>query len=156
MSQLWIFQKDSYKTPFFPVKYVPEWFPGAGFKKFARVAKENIDKSVNLPFQHVKESFQVREPRLFCEFYTEPKSRRTRLPLLRSRRRASRNYRNSVKMEWMKRRSAVLAGQYISVSVVIMYSIDGRCSTSSMWCQGGEETVGETESISYFLLTVPL
>ena len=46
------------------VKYVPAWFPGAGFKKFARIAKENIDNLVNLPFQHVKESFQVREPRL--------------------------------------------------------------------------------------------
>jgi len=43
------------------VKYVPEWFPGAGFKAFARIAKENIDRSATLPFQHVKESFEVRE-----------------------------------------------------------------------------------------------
>ena len=43
------------------VKYVPEWFPGAGFKKFARVGKANIDHSITLPFQHVKTSFEVRE-----------------------------------------------------------------------------------------------
>ena len=42
------------------VKYVPEWFPGAGFKRFARIAKEDIDRSATLPFQHVKESFEVR------------------------------------------------------------------------------------------------
>ncbi|KAF9645500.1 cytochrome P450 [Thelephora ganbajun] len=41
------------------LKYIPEWFPGAGFKRFARVAKKNIDGSVNSPFQHVKESLQA-------------------------------------------------------------------------------------------------
>jgi len=48
-------------TIFVPtVKYVPEWFPGAGFKTFARNAKKNLDHSVNYPFKHVKESFEVR------------------------------------------------------------------------------------------------
>ena len=52
-------------TIFLPtVKHVPEWFPGAGFKRFAKVAKESIDNFVNLPFQHVKQSFEVREPPL--------------------------------------------------------------------------------------------
>jgi hypothetical protein len=46
------------------VKRVPEWFPGAGFKRFARVAKKKLDDSVITPFQHVKESFEVREPPL--------------------------------------------------------------------------------------------
>ncbi|KAF9645502.1 cytochrome P450 [Thelephora ganbajun] len=41
------------------LKYVPEWFPGAGFKRFARMAKESLDGSINSPFQHVKESFEV-------------------------------------------------------------------------------------------------
>jgi len=41
------------------VKYIPEWFPGAGFKRFARVAKQNIEDSVNFPFQHVKQSFEA-------------------------------------------------------------------------------------------------
>lgn len=41
------------------VKYVPEWFPGAGFKKFAKTAKKHLDKLADLPFQHVKESIQV-------------------------------------------------------------------------------------------------
>ncbi|KAF9645509.1 CyP450 monooxygenase [Thelephora ganbajun] len=44
------------------LKYVPEWFPGAGFKRIGRIAKENLDRSINLPFRHVKESFEVREP----------------------------------------------------------------------------------------------
>ena len=46
------------------VKYVPEWFPGAGFKRFAKAARANVADSVNLPFQHVKESFEVCEPLL--------------------------------------------------------------------------------------------
>jgi len=41
------------------LKYVPEWFPGAGFKKFARMAKRNLDNSVNLPYQRVKRSFEA-------------------------------------------------------------------------------------------------
>jgi hypothetical protein len=44
------------------VKWVPEWVPGAGFKKFARITKKSIDDSVNLPFQHVKKSFEVCKP----------------------------------------------------------------------------------------------
>ena len=43
------------------VKYVPEWFPGAGFKTFARIAKKNIDDSITPPFLYVKESFEVCE-----------------------------------------------------------------------------------------------
>ena len=46
------------------VKYVPEWFPGAGFKTFARIAKKDIDDSITPPFQYVKETFEVREPPL--------------------------------------------------------------------------------------------
>jgi hypothetical protein len=53
------------------VKYVPEWFPGAGFKKFARMAKENLDDSANLPFQLVKESFQVRESSCYTKVLLE-------------------------------------------------------------------------------------
>lgn len=41
------------------LKYVPEWFPGAGFKKFAKTAKKHINKLADLPFQHVKESIQA-------------------------------------------------------------------------------------------------
>ena len=46
------------------VKYVPEWFPGAGFKTFAKRGKEKLDDFLNLPFQHVKESLEVRESTL--------------------------------------------------------------------------------------------
>ena len=46
------------------VKYVPEWFPGAGFKTFARIAKKDLDDSITPPFQYVKEAFEVRKPPL--------------------------------------------------------------------------------------------
>ena len=52
----------SHSIPLPVVKYVPEWFPGAGFKKFARKAKTDLDRLADLPFYHVKESFEVREP----------------------------------------------------------------------------------------------
>ena len=43
------------------VKHVPEWFPGVGFKTFARIAKKDLDDSITPPFQRVKESFEVCE-----------------------------------------------------------------------------------------------
>lgn len=50
----------AFLVDFLPIlKYIPEWFPGAGFKKFARVAKQGIDNSITLPFQHVKGSLQA-------------------------------------------------------------------------------------------------
>jgi len=48
-----VLSKSKVLSIFLPiVKYVPGWFPGAGFKAFARNA--------NYPFKHVKESFEVR------------------------------------------------------------------------------------------------
>ena len=138
------------------MKHVPEWFPGGGFKKFARLAKETIDKSIDLPLQHVKESFQVREPHLSRGWFVETSARRIRSPFLRSWRRVLRNCQSSVKTGWMKRRSGVWAGPYISVSV---------CCHGQPWklvlkrlgvCQAGEETVGRTNSILRSPLTVPL
>ena len=41
------------------VKYVPEWFPGAGFKTTAREVQEMLDISVGGPLEHVKESMKV-------------------------------------------------------------------------------------------------
>lgn len=38
---------------------MPEWFPGAGFKTFAREAKEQFNLAVNGPFMHVKQSLEV-------------------------------------------------------------------------------------------------
>ena len=55
--------KLSHRVPLLVVKYVPEWFPGAGFKGWARKARKDLDRLVDLPFCHVKESFEVREPR---------------------------------------------------------------------------------------------
>ncbi|KAF9646541.1 hypothetical protein BDM02DRAFT_3188750 [Thelephora ganbajun] len=42
------------------LKYVSEWFPGAGSKEIAGIAK-NLDHFVNFLFQHVQKSFEVRE-----------------------------------------------------------------------------------------------
>jgi len=43
-----------------PVKYVPEWFPGATFRKFASAGKSSLDSSITVPFETVKRSMQVR------------------------------------------------------------------------------------------------
>jgi hypothetical protein len=66
----------------FTVKHVPEWFPGAGFKKFARMAKEDLDDSINLPFLGVRETFQVRHPHLSSMNLTGTNSRQMQSPPL--------------------------------------------------------------------------
>jgi hypothetical protein len=38
---------------------VPDWFPGAGFKTFAKVARRKLEAIVNEPIDHVKESMEV-------------------------------------------------------------------------------------------------
>ncbi|TFY68081.1 hypothetical protein EVJ58_g1234 [Rhodofomes roseus] len=37
------------------LRHVPEWFPGAGFKAFAREARDTIDRILDEPYQEVKE-----------------------------------------------------------------------------------------------------
>jgi hypothetical protein len=40
----------------FPIlKYVPSWFPGAGFKKRAARWRESINTMAEKPFRHVQE-----------------------------------------------------------------------------------------------------
>ena len=39
--------------------HVPDWFPGAGFKTFARVARGKFDVIVNEPLEYVKELIKV-------------------------------------------------------------------------------------------------
>lgn len=39
----------------FIVKYIPEWFPGAGFKKAAREWSKTVQEVADVPFKHVKE-----------------------------------------------------------------------------------------------------
>lgn len=41
------------------MKYVPEWFPGAGFQTFARVAREKFEVAVDGPLEYVKELMKV-------------------------------------------------------------------------------------------------
>jgi hypothetical protein len=36
------------------VKYLPEWFPGAGFQKKAKIWKKIVLDMPNVPFQFVK------------------------------------------------------------------------------------------------------
>ena len=37
-----------------PVKYVPEWFPGAGFKRQASLWKKHVDAMADVPFELAK------------------------------------------------------------------------------------------------------
>ena len=41
------------------VKHVPKWFPGAGFKHFAKDAQRLFDVAVDGPIEYVKESLKV-------------------------------------------------------------------------------------------------
>ena len=41
------------------VRYLPEWFPGSGFKRVARRMARQLDRTVELPYQFVKR--QMRE-----------------------------------------------------------------------------------------------
>lgn len=42
------------------VKYLPEWFPGASFKRSARISRESIAEWVEAPFEYVKKSMVSR------------------------------------------------------------------------------------------------
>ena len=44
------------------VKYVPEWFPGTGFKQFAKVGRGLFDVAVDGPLDYVKQCLKVRLP----------------------------------------------------------------------------------------------
>ena len=41
------------------VKHIPEWFPGAGFKQFAKGGRKAFDAAVDGPLEYVKESLKV-------------------------------------------------------------------------------------------------
>ncbi|KAF9646067.1 cytochrome P450 [Thelephora ganbajun] len=44
----------------FPIlKHVPDWFPGAGFKQFAKAGRDLFDVAVNGPLNYVKESLKA-------------------------------------------------------------------------------------------------
>ena len=47
------------------VKHVPEWFPGSGFKQFAKEARAMFDIAVDGPLEYVKESLKVD----FCDSF---------------------------------------------------------------------------------------
>ncbi|KAF9469732.1 cytochrome P450 [Collybia nuda] len=38
------------------LQYIPSWFPGAGFKRFATKTKDLTDKLQNMPYNHVREN----------------------------------------------------------------------------------------------------
>ena len=50
------------------MKYVPDWFPGAGFKRFTSAGRELFDVAVNGPLDHVKESLKVGSSMLHTYF----------------------------------------------------------------------------------------
>jgi hypothetical protein len=47
------------------VRHLPEWFPGAGFKKKARIWKKGVKDMPTIPFQFVKKEL-VSFPFLIC------------------------------------------------------------------------------------------
>ena len=42
------------------VRYVPDWFPGTGFKALAKEVREKFKISVNGPLEYVKNAMKVR------------------------------------------------------------------------------------------------
>jgi hypothetical protein len=51
---------DTWLTMYSEVKYVPDWFPGAGFKDFAKRGRGLFDVAVQGPLDYVKECMKVR------------------------------------------------------------------------------------------------
>ena len=49
-----------YVQMFFLVKHVPEWMPGAGFKKKAKEWRKLSQAMINVPYEMVKEKFVSR------------------------------------------------------------------------------------------------
>ena len=43
------------------VRYVPDWFPGTGFKAVAKEGRDKFKISVNGPFDYVKNTMKVRQ-----------------------------------------------------------------------------------------------
>ena len=41
------------------VKHIPEWFPGAGFKRFAKEGRRLSELTVDGPLEYVKEGLKV-------------------------------------------------------------------------------------------------
>jgi hypothetical protein len=49
-------------TTEYTVKNIPDWFPGAGFKQFAKAGRGLFDIAVDGPLDYVKETLKVRLP----------------------------------------------------------------------------------------------
>lgn len=41
------------------VRYLPSWFPGAQFHRFAKKVREDAYNAIHLPFEHVADAFKV-------------------------------------------------------------------------------------------------
>ena len=54
-------QTVTYKHPADPpvVRYIPDWFPGTGFKALAREARNKFNISIDGPFEYVKNAMKV-------------------------------------------------------------------------------------------------
>lgn len=57
-----------------PVKYIPSWFPGAGFQKWAKMAHDQMADAWDIPFQDVKAQMvhEVFYPNQVLTWYTPP------------------------------------------------------------------------------------
>ncbi|KAF8526656.1 cytochrome P450 [Hysterangium stoloniferum] len=76
-------QPGAFLVDIFPIlKYVPEWVPGAGFKRKARIWRTLIMKMVNVPFQAAKDIWEKGStvPSLAASLFEDLNSR-TNVPL---------------------------------------------------------------------------
>ena len=67
------------------VKYIPEWVPGAGFQKEARVWKTSVDKMRDVPFDVVKQQMVRSFPSALCFVLTyvlRPRAKHMSVPPL--------------------------------------------------------------------------
>ncbi|PSR74371.1 hypothetical protein PHLCEN_2v9879 [Hermanssonia centrifuga] len=53
------------------LKYLPEWFPGAGFKTTARRMRKDLERLYNVPYEFVKDQMVRRTIRLFHDPFIE-------------------------------------------------------------------------------------
>jgi hypothetical protein len=51
------------------VKYVPSWFPGAGFKRKAQAWKKNLENTADIPYDFVKRQMESMESDEFKPSY---------------------------------------------------------------------------------------
>ena len=111
---------------------------------FARTTKEKLDRSINLPFQHVKESLDVRKPRTVssgCLIENELQTGTLDAPSVAAAclDEISELNQGGIDEEVIKDTSGV-----VYIGECHSHMAEGRNLTSYPWFLAGEETASET------------